>query len=647
MPIEVFGSEVADTITRAQQTATHPGSRMVMVDGRRRRVPRPFPSPGDWRDCWMYFLLIDRFANASAPPAAPWNRKFDFRQGGTFEGVRAQLGYLASLGVRAIWLSPVLKNSRPSAWRYTYPGYGAQDFLNLDERFASDGTRATAEHELAALIDEAHARGMYVILDVVINHASRVFDYDLDGHTEAIVADPGLMAAALGQEPHIEWLNGFGLPRADWEDALPAPTVLSADDAVWPVELQRREFFRRRGAKLSDYAPPGGFARGDFDTLRQLVVEYDARVPGQEGVRAAYGTTPVLNILIRAHQYLIARYDVDGFRVDTVKYVAPGAVETFGNAMREFALSIGKTNFFTFAEVYDNESTIANFVGRNTPGAEGFGIDAALDFPLFFVLPSVAKGLGAVERVRDVFLARKAREEELLSSHGEAGRYFVSFLDNHDQHERFHHPLTPESQVMLGLALLFTLQGIPCVYYGTEQGLTGTVDDAGNPALDANESVREALWGGGGRTGSAFDEGHPLYAAVKSLAELRAAEAPLRYGRLYFREVSGNGRDFGLARGAGGVLAYSRVLNDREVLVVANTDASRPFSGFALVDLDLSRHARTMRIAWGNLGTTGESDVQLISQARFYDGDTLRDTAEAAAIPVELAPSEVQLLVPS
>ena len=76
-----------------------------------------------------------------------------------------------------------------------------------------------------------------------------------------------------------------------------------------------------------------------------------------------------------------------------------------------------------------------------------------------------------------------AVEQNLISSHGEAGRYFVSFLDNHDQNERFHHPLTPQNQVTLGLALLFCLQGIPCVYYGTEQGLVGTNNGAGSPTL--------------------------------------------------------------------------------------------------------------------------------------------------------------------
>ena len=60
----------------------------------------------------------------------------------------------------------------------------------------------------------------------------------------------------------------------------------------------------------------------------------------------------------------------------------------------------------------------------------------------------------------------------------------------------------------LALALLFTLQGIPCIYYGTEQGLSGTIAPDGTPDLGANESVREALWG---KTPIAFDPNDARY----------------------------------------------------------------------------------------------------------------------------------------
>jgi glycosidase len=638
MPASIFEPAVLATVADAQAAARERHTRTVVLDGTPRRFPAPFPSPTDWRECWVYFLMLDRFNHPDRPPNGTWNRRFNFRQGGSFKGVQAQLGYLEALGVKAIWLSPVLKNSRPD-WEFNYHGYGAQDFLNLDERFASDGTLATAEGELTALVDEAHARGMYVILDVVVNHSARVFDYVLPQGVVSSFDDAGVMNGALGTEPAVRWLNGFGFPRADWQDRLDPVAQLHPDDAVWPSDLQNHLFFRRRGSKLTDAPGDLGFVRGDFGDMRQFAVEYDAAQPGQEPLRARYGVNPVLNILIQSHAYLIARYDLDGFRIDTVKYVHPEAIETFGNAIREFALSVGKSNFFTFAEVYDNEEIIAKFTGRNGGSGDGFGVDAALDFPLFYKLPPVAKGCEDVGAIRKVFQDRKNQEQELLSSHGEAGRFFVSFLDNHDQHERIQHPLTPPQQVTLALGLLFTLQGIPCLYYGTEQGLSGTVDGGGLPDLGANESSREALWG----KPTAFDTAASVFQQIRKLSDLRDREPPLKYGRLYFREVSGNGSDFGHSFGPGGIVAFSRILYDREVVVAANTGALA-FSGSVLVDRDLNPNPRPMRAAYSNLGNVAASTVQQIANARFHrDGQVF--VGPAAALHVTLAPSEVQVMV--
>lgn len=638
MPDRIFSTEVAESIAAARRAARTGAMRSVSVDGRPREVRVPFPSPGDWREVPIYFLMLDRFNNPSRPPAGAWNRRFDFRQGGTFKGVQAALGYLQELGVGAIWISPVLKNARPEG-RWNYHGYGQQDFLNLDARFASDGQLATAERELTDLVDEAHARGLRVILDVVLNHAARIFDYVRDGQTVSGFADPTVMDGALGSEPDVQWLDGTGVPQARWQNRLDPPEALGPDDAIWPAEMQNHLFFRRRGSKLTD-DPGGGFVRGDFGDMRQFVVEYDAGVPGQEELRTRYGVRPVLSMLVMAHQYLVARYDFDGFRIDTAKYVDPGAVEIFGNAMREFALTLGKTNFFTFGEIYDDEATIAEFVGRNGGSGDGYGIDAALDFPLFFRLPAVAKGFADVAGIRDVFERRKEQEANLLSTHGEAGRFFVSFLDNHDQPERIRHPQTADEQVTLAAALLFTLQGIPCLYYGTEQGLSGTVDENGNPDLSSNESVREALWG----KPDAFGTDAPAFRQIREIARLRAGEPALSFGRLYFREVAGAGDDFGHSFGAGGILAFSRILSDREVLVVANT-GPLPFLGSVILDRDLHAAGREMTLAYSNKGTEGSASVRRIDAARFHRGGQV-SVGPAAALTVTLGPREIQILLP-
>jgi len=346
---------------------------------------------------------------------------------------------------------------------------------------------------------------------------------------------------------------------------------------------------------------------------------------------------PVRNALILAYQYAIARYDVDGYRIDTLKFIERDFAQTFGNAMREFALSIGKKNFFSFGEVFDGEERIAEFIGRNTrEGGDLVGVDAALDFPLFFTLPAVAKGFAPPTNVIDVYRRRKQVERDVLSSHGEASRFFVTFLDNHDMKERFRGastdgPDTFDPQVILAVATLFALQGIPCLYYGTEQGLHGRGG--------GDQSVREALWGKPG----GFDTNHPFFKSIKLLSEIRNAQPALRYGRLYFRPISGDGRRFGASAFAPGVLAFSRILNDRETVVVANANTQAGFRGRVLVDFFINNDGEQFRVL-NDATAARPGAVETRSGLEIDEIDGGTTSGPARMIEVNLRPMEVQIL---
>jgi glycosidase len=621
----VFDSEVGQAFERARIPAVRP----VRVGRKTVGVVSPFPSPEDWRDQWIYFLLVDRFNSPTASPRfAPFDGPHGVFQGGTFEGVRHQLDYLQRLGVGAIWLSPVLKNCQYNP--FTYHGYGIQDFLRIEPRFCRDPNAARrdprlAEQELREVIEEAHARGIFVILDVVLNHAGDVFDYVLPNGSGSPEADWSWFPYG------IRWRDADGRGRADWTLA---PQDPPPDAAVWPSELRRNELFRRQGR--------GGEAGGDFASLKEFVTAFQESDPG----RGLW--LPVRSALIRAHQYMVARLDVDGFRIDTLKYVEPDFALVFGNAMREFALSIGKKNFFTFGEVYDEEDKIARFIGRQaTEDTDLMGVDAALDFPLFFRLPAMAKGWLAPSDVVTMFERRKAVERDVLSSHGEASRFFVTFLDNHDQRSRFFYsppdaPMRYADQLTLGAALLFTLQGIPCLYYGTEQGLCGQGDE--------DSAVREALWG----KPDAFDREHPFFHTIETLSAIRQAEASLRYGRQYFRPISGDGVHFGVSGFRGGVLAFSRILNEHEVLVVANTDTQDVWTGEVIVDFTLNPEGAVLDVLFSNSAFSpalqrgsGHPPTVVSKPAgsveiREVSGALTRGPAKA--VGVALAPMEVQIL---
>src|SRR5438128_12670958 len=120
MPDSVYGPEVEAALAAARAG----GSRTALIDGRTFQIVTPFPSPEDWRDRWIYFIMVDRFNNPGAPPRhLPRDSEYGDFQGGTINGIRQELDYLQKLGAGALWLSPVLKNCQYSP---SYHGYGIQ-----------------------------------------------------------------------------------------------------------------------------------------------------------------------------------------------------------------------------------------------------------------------------------------------------------------------------------------------------------------------------------------------------------------------------------------------------------------------------------------------------------------------------------------
>ena len=573
-------------------------------------TPGPYASPADWRDGWIYFLMVDRFNNPDHLPVhQPYDDPNYFKyQGGTFRGVQAQLQYIKDLGASAIWISPALKNLH---WdQGSYHGYGIHDFLVAEPRFATSA--ATADAELRNLVDAAHEKGLWVIFNIVLNHVGNVFAYSAD--------DPGTVPGVpFSPQPlPVYWRLPDGTPRPN---PIPIEQITSAtgDELVWPSELQQNAYFRRQGNPQAG----GDDTIGDFATLRQMRTDNPA----------------VQSALIAAYEYVIARFDVDGFRIDTLRYLKGDLPRQFGNAVREFAESIGKRNFFTFGEVLDNtaENDIARFIGRNTldvANQQLVGVDAALDYPLFFTLKPVVKSLAAPTTVIGMYDQRKTVKANTVSSHGDATRFFVTFLDNHDMKERIRYeapgnPTEFDDQVTLGLACLFALPGIPCVYYGTEQGLHGAGSD---PA------VREAIWG---ETG--FPENSPFYLAIQQMSAVRNSEPALRYGRYYFRPVSGDQVHFGFSPFNGGVLAWSRILADEERTIVANTSTTAQLNLSVVVDATLAGTASPRVLYSNKKGPVGPGPIAILPNAVVtqYDGTT---SVGAVAVPVSLQPMEVQIL---
>jgi alpha-amylase len=155
-------------------------------------VPKP---ARPWSDDILYFVLVDRFADGDAGNDANVDRKAKGAfHGGDLKGLLAQLDEIASLGVTAIWVNPLVKNipghvDGAGFPDWAYHGYWADDFTSLDPRFGT-------EEDLRKLVEACHARGIKVLLDVVYNHAGYDTRYLRDPKTRkwlrsTIVGDCG------------------------------------------------------------------------------------------------------------------------------------------------------------------------------------------------------------------------------------------------------------------------------------------------------------------------------------------------------------------------------------------------------------------------------------------------------------------------
>jgi glycosidase len=585
-------------------------------------------SPAAWEDQTLYFLMLDRFSDgkeqgyrdiAGHPVATGTTPPFDFAAdaykaertawadagiewlGGTLKGLESKIGYLKRLGVTALWISPVFKQVASDA--HSYHGYGIQNFLDVDPHFGS-------RQDLVDLVASAHEQGILVILDIILNHAGDVFGYQFnpDRYSDGKRGmDPRWDAATY---PVAGWRNAFGntaIPFGAIDQAL-YPNAWP-NDAVWPAELQQAGSFTTKGRINSwDYDPE--YLEGDFVSLKDINHgEHDRDAAGQRIVDQ-FHPAPALNTLCAAYQYWIALADVDGFRIDTVKHMEPGATRYFVSVIKEFAQTLGKENFFLVGEITGGRE-------RAFDTLEITGLDAALgidDIP--DKLDYLAKGQREPAEYFGLF-----RNSDLVnkSSHVWFGKHVVTLFDDHDQvrkgnnKARFCGDKLNEGyrhlKAVLGLNL--TSMGIPCLYYGTEQGFDG--------AGDSDRYLRECLFGG--RFGSLqssgrhfFNEEHEIYRFIAEIMALRKNTLALRRGRQYLRQISDSGNEgsFGLPRLLGGrilsVVPWSRLFANQEILLAINTDADKTRAAWVTIDAALHAEAAFLTCLYSTdptqIGTT-------------------------------------------
>ncbi len=121
-------------------------------------------SNADWASRSIYQVLTDRFAQSDNSTTAPCNTADRVYCGGTFKGIQNHLDYIQNMGFDAIWISPVTAQLRGNTtYGYAYHGYWQRDLYEINLRFGTG-------EELRELAEALHARDMYLMVDVVVNH---------------------------------------------------------------------------------------------------------------------------------------------------------------------------------------------------------------------------------------------------------------------------------------------------------------------------------------------------------------------------------------------------------------------------------------------------------------------------------------------
>jgi glycosidase len=507
----------------------------------------------EWREEVIYFLMVDRFHdNLNRNPVDKNGKTVGFGSseelqkacGGTLQGITKHLDYIKDLGCTAIWLSPVFENNADS-----YHGYAIQDYTEIDKRFGS-------RQDLANLVDAAHALDMRIFLDIVLHHSGNNWSYPDDRA--------------------YYYYNSTIFPFGKWR----------FEDKPSPVELRNPDLYARKG-QIRNFDSYPETREGDFQNLKTF--------RNDDSPEALY----VQELLTKIHCYWIRETDVDGFRLDAVKHMGEKTISQFCSHIREYAYKLGKRNFFLFGELLGPEEMYNRYIGPKTSikiedTAIYYGLNSVLDFPLYHVLSNVILGKSTPEKL----IQRYESLRQSAMSRGEFGEFLVTFLDNHDQvgHDvksRFGYQAT-EQQIIAGVGFLLCSLGTPCIYYGTEQGFQGSGG--------GDWAVRECMFDPQNTTDNVLNKNNIIFKEIAQLALIRKNSAILKFGRMYMREVSHDGKHFQLPLTHDCMLAFSRILYDEEMVIVYNSSVHSEDEEYIGVDTHLNSEGAVFRYVYGGKG---------------------------------------------
>ena len=286
-------------------------------------------TPFVWENANVYFLLIDRFNNGDKTNDLTYNRnkptgKLRGFEGGDIRGVIQKLdeGYFEKLGITAIWMTPVVEQihdgvDEGTGFTYGFHGYWTRDWSALDPSF---GTKK----DLAELVQKAHAKGIRILLDAVINHTGPVTAEDSVYPNDWVRTSPKCSYKSYDTYINCTLVENLPDVKTESNETVALPPFL--------IEKWKKE--------------------GRYE---QEVAELDAFF-----AKTGYPRAPKYYIMKWLSDY-ITDYGIDGYRVDTAKHTYEDVWADFKKVCDQSFADFKKNNpekaldnnaFFTVGEVY-------------------------------------------------------------------------------------------------------------------------------------------------------------------------------------------------------------------------------------------------------------------------------------------------------
>ena len=509
-------------------------------------IPDRFSDGSDANDCGFYTsscVIDDTQANVLTNGYQPRDR--GYYHGGDLAGLRSKLGYLADMGVTAVWVGPVFKNKTvqdDSTDLYGhsagYHGYWILDYQQVDPHLGTN-------QEFQDLVNDAHALGIQVYMDIITNHTADVIQ--LEGNagyrnkTDFPYRDASGVAfddadyAYYGQDPYT-------FPAVNLSSFPYVPSIPAGDEnAKNPPWLNDPLMYHNRGntnftGENSKY--------GDFFGLDDLWTERKEVVDG----------------MIDIYKYWIDNYGVDGFRIDTTKHVNMEFWQKFGPDILAAAQTDGIQDFFAFGEVYDQAFGSSFMSEFSTKGK----LQSTIDFGFQLADRAFTSQSGPTDALRDFFAS-----DDYYTDADSNAYIQPTFVGNHDMGRIGYflvqdNPGAVDAELLarskLAQALMYFARGTPVIYYGDEQGFVG---DGGDklarqdmfPSLVPEYNDDDLIGTNNTTADDNFDPTHPIYQALAGYAALRQANPALRSGAQIHRYSSGTP----------GVYAFSRIGRDEKI----------------------------------------------------------------------------------